>query len=295
MSLAVSGFMLKPGDDNARPEKSAAAEGPTTIPEIEAAIKRADDKERLVGLLVAPIAAAIGLLVTAAQIAHDPKATFPNGQIDHLHANPSIYLEFGLIAMVLALTMLAMAWFRKRLILGIATALYGLSIFNLHYWGFGLPFIMVGVVVPGACLPAAGEAQGGQGRRPDGLQPTDGPSVSEQAVHASDCVHPSAGTQAEARQGVGTGLRRSSGGQAAGRSRAPGDGRRRMPRSSPGSGREGGPPRLLIGRHAPPAGNSPSEQGVRISSHAGNTDVTVPKSPPSIVCGGKPNNCPSCP
>lgn len=145
MSLAVSGFMLKPGDDNARPEKSAAAEGPTTIPEIEAAIKRADDKERLVGLLVAPIAAAIGLLVTAAQIAHDPKATFPNGQIDHLHANPSIYLEFGLIAMVLALTMLAMAWFRKRLILGIATALYGLSIFNLHYWGFGLPFIMVGV------------------------------------------------------------------------------------------------------------------------------------------------------
>ena len=23
-------------------------------------------------------------------------------------------------------------------------ALYGLSVFNLHYWGFGLPFIMAG-------------------------------------------------------------------------------------------------------------------------------------------------------
>ena len=40
--------------------------GPTTVPEIEAAIKRADDKERLIGLLAAPFAAAIGLLITAA-------------------------------------------------------------------------------------------------------------------------------------------------------------------------------------------------------------------------------------
>ena len=39
----------------------------------------------------------------------------------------------------LAVLMLATAWFRKRLYLGIAMALYGLSIFNLHYWGFGVP------------------------------------------------------------------------------------------------------------------------------------------------------------
>ena len=36
------------------------------------------------------------------------------------------------------------AWFRKRLLLGIASALYGLSFFNLHYWGFGVPFILIG-------------------------------------------------------------------------------------------------------------------------------------------------------
>ncbi len=44
----------------------------------------------------------------------------------------------------LSALMLAMAWLRKRLFLGIVTALYGLAIFNLHYWGFGVPFVMIG-------------------------------------------------------------------------------------------------------------------------------------------------------
>jgi hypothetical protein len=33
---------------------------------------------------------------------------------------------------------------RKRMFLGIALALYGLAVFNLHYWGFGVPFLMAG-------------------------------------------------------------------------------------------------------------------------------------------------------
>jgi len=90
------------------------------------------------------VAAAIGLLITASLVANDPKAHYANGQIDKLHANPSTYVAFGAVAMVLALVMLGAAWFRKRLVLGIATALYGLSIFNLHFWGFGIPFIMIG-------------------------------------------------------------------------------------------------------------------------------------------------------
>jgi hypothetical protein len=44
----------------------------------------------------------------------------------------------------LALVMLVTTMLRKRLFLGIATALYGLAIFNLHYWGFGIPFVMCG-------------------------------------------------------------------------------------------------------------------------------------------------------
>jgi len=118
-----------------KPAKEDA--GPTTVPEIEAKIKRADDKERLIGLLAAPIAAAIGLLVTGSLLAHDPKEVTK-------HVAPSLYLELGAVTMALALAMLATAWLRKRTFLGIAMALYGLSIFNLHYWGFGLPFIMGG-------------------------------------------------------------------------------------------------------------------------------------------------------
>jgi len=136
-TAAVSRSMLKPAVDGAPGPSSQKDSGPTTVPEIEAAIKSADDKERLIGLLAAPVAAAIGLLITASLIAHDPKEVSK-------HVAPSLYLELGAVTMVLALVMLAMAWFRKRTFLGIATALYGLSVFNLHYWGFGLPFILGG-------------------------------------------------------------------------------------------------------------------------------------------------------
>ena len=58
--------------------------------------------------------------------------------------NPSTYDQVFLVLLVLALVMLTMAMLRKRLYLGMATALYGLAIFNLHYWGFGIPFVMCG-------------------------------------------------------------------------------------------------------------------------------------------------------
>ncbi|HLK42252.1 MAG TPA: hypothetical protein VKV34_02840, partial [Thermoleophilia bacterium] len=31
---------------------------------------------------------------------------------------------------------------RRRIPLGISMALFGLAVFNLHYWGFGIPFVM---------------------------------------------------------------------------------------------------------------------------------------------------------
>jgi hypothetical protein len=137
-TAGISTFMLKdpPAAGSGSAKKVSGGDGPTTIPEIEAAIKRADDKERLIGLLAAPVAAAIGLLVTATLLAHDPKGI--------KHVKPSLYLELCAVTMVLALLILVMAWLRKRAFLGIAMALFGLSIFNLHYWGFGLPFIIGG-------------------------------------------------------------------------------------------------------------------------------------------------------
>ena len=40
--------------------------------------------------------------------------------------------------------MIVTAYLRKRLFLGISMALYGLAVFNLHYWGFGVPFLLLG-------------------------------------------------------------------------------------------------------------------------------------------------------
>src|ERR1700733_564820 len=131
--------LLKPAPDGAT--KPVAFDDLTTVEEIEGAINRADDTERLIGLIVAPLAAAIGLVVTSTLIANDPKAHLASGAINKLHVNPSLYLEIGGVAFLLALLMLTFAWARKRLYLGIVTALYGLTIFNLHYWAFGVPYI----------------------------------------------------------------------------------------------------------------------------------------------------------
>ncbi len=144
----LRGAVLKPAGPDQDPDSSTTVKVdgvvPTTVDELEEAVSRADDKERLIGLVLAPVAAAIGLVITGSLIANDPKSPLANGQVNKLHVNPSLYLELGGLTLALALLMLVMSWLRKRLYLGIVMALYGLSIFNLHFWGFGLPFIMVG-------------------------------------------------------------------------------------------------------------------------------------------------------
>lgn len=86
--------------------------------------RHADDKERMVGLIAAPVAAAIGFVVAR-----------------HAHGTVTSRSEVLLVALALALVMLALAWFRKWTYLGIAMALYGLSVFSLGFWGFGMPFV----------------------------------------------------------------------------------------------------------------------------------------------------------
>jgi hypothetical protein len=130
--------MLKPTVKAEMGPEESVDEGPTTVEEIQAAIDRADDKERLVGLLLAPIGAAIAFVITSALVAHDPKVGSP------AHVNPHTYVEVGGSAILLAVLMMAMAWWRKRLFLGIVMALYGLTLFNLHWWGFGIPYILAG-------------------------------------------------------------------------------------------------------------------------------------------------------
>jgi hypothetical protein len=133
LSARLRNALLKPVDPNVM---ATVPDAPSSVEELEVAARYANDKERLTGLLAAPIAAAIGLAITHADISNDPLAP------SKLHVNPSIYYELEIVLLVLSFVMLVMAMRRKRLFLGMAMALYGLTVFNLHYWGFGVPFIL---------------------------------------------------------------------------------------------------------------------------------------------------------
>jgi hypothetical protein len=103
-----------------------------TVEELEEAVSHADDTERLIGLAAAPLAGLVAILVVSSLGTKSVKHT------------SSVDSTLTLVLFALAFVMLASAWFRKRLFLGVACALFGLSVFNLHYWGFGVPFLLIG-------------------------------------------------------------------------------------------------------------------------------------------------------
>jgi hypothetical protein len=112
--------------------------------ELEREEMRANDKERAIGLLAGPVATIIAFLVVNDRAAHNPPAYLSSGAINPQHVSPSSYEEVLLVLLILSFGITGMALWRKRLFLGIVTALYGLTIFNFGWWGFGLPFILVG-------------------------------------------------------------------------------------------------------------------------------------------------------
>lgn len=130
-------FLRPPADTGEPPARQ-------TADEIRSSIRSADDKERLIGLIAAPWAAAIGILVGSDLVAHDPAARLRDGLANPLHVSVGLYHEVLAALVALSVVMLVTALLRKRLYLGIVMALYGLTVFNLHYWGFGVPFVMGG-------------------------------------------------------------------------------------------------------------------------------------------------------
>jgi hypothetical protein len=132
--------MLKPP----KPGEVAVSDEPETVEELQLAVKFASDKERLIGLLAAPFAAAIGFVIGSVLISHDPAAHLASGAVNRLHVSVGLYEEAMWALVILALVMLICAFYRKRLYLAIVMALYGLTVFNLHYWGFGIPYLMAG-------------------------------------------------------------------------------------------------------------------------------------------------------
>jgi len=131
---------LKPAEPTETPAPVAK---PLSVEELEAKVKRADDKERAIGLIAAPLAALIGILVISAVLRDNPPALL-HGHPNKLHVNPSTYHQLAVVLVVLTVLILVMALWRKRMLLGVTMALFGLAIFDLHYWGFGVPFILAG-------------------------------------------------------------------------------------------------------------------------------------------------------
>jgi hypothetical protein len=122
--------IVKP-DDLVTPKRTEPVQ---SVEELQAAIARADDKERNIGLIAAPIGAVIALLISSNLISHAKS----------LGQSTSVYQTLTFVLMGMAVLILAMAWFRKRLFLGIVLAMFGLGIFNLRFWGFGIPFLLAG-------------------------------------------------------------------------------------------------------------------------------------------------------
>lgn len=137
----MSRWFLRPVDPTA---PHAPVAEPPTLEQLQDEQRYANDKERMIGLIAAPVAAGLGFILINADVTGDPAQYLKGGGLNPKYTPVSTYHELLLVLLGLAIVMLAMAWFRKRLFLGMATALYGLALFNLHWWGFGVPFILVG-------------------------------------------------------------------------------------------------------------------------------------------------------
>ena len=136
----LEGALLKPAD----PARARQRERPRrpSVEELESA-RLSDDTERMIGLSLAPIAGLIAIVITAHQLSDNAPATV-NGRPNPLHVSTSLTHELEVVLLALALAILVTSLARRRLYTGIATALYGLAVFNLHWWGFGFPFVFVG-------------------------------------------------------------------------------------------------------------------------------------------------------
>jgi len=124
--------MVRPDDD----PKDAKEQEIRPVDEIEAEIRRSDDKERVIGLIAAPVAAIVGLIISSASVDY---ARSHNESV-------GVYEKLTYVLLGLAILTLLTSWLRKRLFQGITLALFGLAIFQLHYTyiGFAAPFILFG-------------------------------------------------------------------------------------------------------------------------------------------------------
>src|ERR1700722_18237804 len=160
--------MVRPDDD----PKEKEVEEIRPVDEIEADISRSNDKERAIGLVAAPVAALIGLIISSASINY---AKTHNQSV-------AVYDKLTYVLLGLAALILVTSWLRKRLFQGITLALYGLAIFQLHYtyFGFAAPFLLAGAWYLVRAYRLQQEL-----RRAGGSSPPPPPPPPQQALHAA--------------------------------------------------------------------------------------------------------------
>jgi len=124
--------LVEPDDEPSQPKQQETR----PVEEIEAEIRQSNDKERAIGLVAAPVAAIIGLVISSASINY---AKTHNQSV-------SVYDKLTYVLLGLAVLVLVTSLLRKRLFQGITLALFGLAIFQLHYtyFGFAAPFLLAG-------------------------------------------------------------------------------------------------------------------------------------------------------
>ena len=169
--------MVRPDDD----PKEAKEQEIRPVDEIEAEISRSNDKERTIGLVAAPIAAIVGLVISSASInyakTHDQSV--------------SVYEELTFVLLGLAVLILLTSWLRKRLFQGITLALYGLAIFQLHYtyFGFAAPFLLAGAWYLVRAYRLQQELKRAEAAGPGAPRPKANPGASRAAPPPQQALH----------------------------------------------------------------------------------------------------------
>ena len=141
--LRFQNAIVKP-DDPDGDAQAKADQATRPLAELEAESKTLSDKERAIGFVAAPLGALVTFIIITVLINNDPAAHFKNGSINAAHVNPSLYHQLFFVLLAMSVLILVTSFLRKRLFLGIVLGLFGLGVFNLHYWGFGIPFVLAG-------------------------------------------------------------------------------------------------------------------------------------------------------
>jgi hypothetical protein len=125
--------MVKPDDES---KDTRVVHDDRSVEEIQAEIRSSSDKERTIGLVAAPIAAIVGILISTSSLDY----------ARNHHQSVTVYEELTYVLLGLAVLILISSMLRKRLFQGITLALFGVAVFQLHYSyvGFAAPFVLFG-------------------------------------------------------------------------------------------------------------------------------------------------------